>query len=598
MKHVSFHRLSVLGFGVFRELSEVDLRAGGMVLIVGENADATAATSNGAGKTTIFKALSWGLFGRTVDGLTTDVRHVDAVEASVVVMFAVDGEPFEVLRERSKSGGKLRLTSDGIDVSATKVAETQDAIDRLLGVDFDGFRACVLFGQGDTARFASPGLSDAARKDLLAGLLGLARFDAARDTARAEASAAAARSAEEAVALRVVEGDLASLRREVAEAEAEAEGLRRALSGGSERLALRREEIAATRRELISLNGERVAAMKALDEAREEFDEVVSLRVRASDLLHEVTRQLRETDALLDRYADGGDCPTCAKALGETPEELFAAAEKLRRKKKAVADRLDEIEARRVALSERMDEPFAAVRALDERKARAEALKGALSREAEALEWDLSAGADGIAGLGVKAAMARARVGALETEAKAHTTEAKLFEGSRAAWEWWSRVGFGPKGVPALALEASLPALTEATNRHLSILSDGDLLVEWTATTTGAAGREKEVLTCTITVEGAEGVAASGGQRRKVELATELALSELVAEAGGSRFDLLCLDEALDGLDALAARRVVEWLRGLDKSSIFVVSHSDAVADAFDRVVVVHKSDGAATVIV
>ena len=69
---ITFKQLTASNFGVLTKAS-IPLDGQGLVLIRGVNNDTTAASSNGSGKTTMFKAMSWCLFGEVVgDGRVTN----------------------------------------------------------------------------------------------------------------------------------------------------------------------------------------------------------------------------------------------------------------------------------------------------------------------------------------------------------------------------------------------------------------------------------------------------------------------------------------------------------------------------------------------
>jgi hypothetical protein len=87
--------------------------------------------SNGAGKSSIWDALCWCLFGRTVSGLWgTDLRTWDSkTHAFVRVMVRVDGEKALIVRSTKTNG----LWIDG------KLCE-QAAVDELIGLSYATFR--------------------------------------------------------------------------------------------------------------------------------------------------------------------------------------------------------------------------------------------------------------------------------------------------------------------------------------------------------------------------------------------------------------------------------------------------------------------------
>jgi DNA repair exonuclease SbcCD ATPase subunit len=158
--------------------------------------------------------------------------------------------------------------------------------------------------------------------------------------------------------------------------------------------------------------------------------------------------------------------------------------------------------------------------------------------------------------------------------------------------------GFGPGGLPSYLLDSVVPVVAERANRYLEILSDGDLRIQLDTLTTLKGGAVRDKLSVIPTIEGQEGVAPSGGQLKKMTLACDLALMDLLASREGAAVDLLLLDEVLDGLDAAGRARVMDLLEVLraQRSTIIVISHDPEIVEKFGKAVTVVKSGGAATV--
>lgn len=95
--------------------------------------------ANGVGKSTLFAAACWALYGRTPDGLrNTDIEPwtADKKNSFVSVTFSLDGNEHKITRKTHPS----ILTFDGKDVS-------QEFIDKRLCMNFTTFTNSVLAGQ-------------------------------------------------------------------------------------------------------------------------------------------------------------------------------------------------------------------------------------------------------------------------------------------------------------------------------------------------------------------------------------------------------------------------------------------------------------------
>jgi DNA repair exonuclease SbcCD ATPase subunit len=154
---------------------------------------------------------------------------------------------------------------------------------------------------------------------------------------------------------------------------------------------------------------------------------------------------------------------------------------------------------------------------------------------------------------------------------------------------------FGPAGVRAHILDTVTPFLNDRTADYLSALSDGAIQATWTTLTKSASGDLKEKFSIEVTTEkdGDSFAALSGGEKRKVRLATALALQDLVASRASHPIDLWIGDEIDDALDPAGLERLMTILerKARERGTVLVISHND-LADWCDQITTVRKKDG------
>jgi DNA repair exonuclease SbcCD ATPase subunit len=158
---------------------------------------------------------------------------------------------------------------------------------------------------------------------------------------------------------------------------------------------------------------------------------------------------------------------------------------------------------------------------------------------------------------------------------------------------------FSPAGVRAHILDTVTPYLNDKTAEYLSALSDGSITAVWStlAETTKGELREK----FNIEVKNATGAQSfkglSGGEKRKVRLATMLALQDLVSTRATKPLSLFIGDEIDDALDPAGLERLMGIFerKARDKGTVLVISHND-LADWCDEVATVTKEGGFSTV--
>jgi exonuclease SbcC len=193
-------QLILRNIGPFRGTHAVDFSGlGDIFLIYGKT---------GAGKTTIFDAISYAFYGEAPGerkGLARDMRsqYADPAEESAVSFsFTVSGKrwrikrtlPFEKLGTRS---GKIQSVAEEVtlerwdvngwkDDSSTNKSDTNARIEALLGLSSEEFSRIVLLPQGEFARFLR--LNSNERKAVLAKLFPVEKYarvtELARDKAR------------------------------------------------------------------------------------------------------------------------------------------------------------------------------------------------------------------------------------------------------------------------------------------------------------------------------------------------------------------------------------------------------------------------------
>lgn len=616
----------------------------GLTLILGDNQDTLAADNNGAGKTTLAKAITWGLFGETLDKDKYDEVIRDGTKRTYVrQVFERAGNLWIVRRTREKGSPGLSLSraktrkfnvdwdeveQEDFDGSA---AEVQAKICELVGKDFRAFCNTQFFGQGDIGRFYSS--TDAVRKDSIHRVL---RSDIYR---RAE------KHLREKVMrpLRQAVTDLEADLRSVADKRGEynLEDLKRRQTEFEEYRGRQVESAvdsirtveAETRRDKAELQVERDRLSSELTLLRKEatnYDKeglteelrrqealAESLRAETRDRagqMGEIRSRVKVYDEQLARL-EGDECPTCSSPLGEgKPLELKTALAKrrdawvegLRDFKRSqdeaeteLASANDRARELRVAIqrAERVDINISTyVDGLERVDAELKRVQREARKKAQSIIEQMDEWGDRENPFDSSVETAEARLAELNKQ------ECELLESLEAARtevamrEYWLRA-FGPQGIPSLLLDSVMPYLTQRSNHHLETLTDGDITVEITNQRDLKKGAKKEEIVVACCIEGVQDAKPSVGQKKKLEIATNMALMDLAVVQDGES-DLLVMDEVLDGLDAEGVSRVLRLLDELraKRPSIFVVTHDPSLAESFEHAVLVTKRDKASTV--
>ncbi len=119
----------------------------------------------GAGKTTVFTAMTFALFGRTNDNRTDNLRSQFAsptTETFVELTFTHDGTDYTIRRNpsymRPKARGrgeteeKASVTMSYGETVLTRSTEVSEAVTRILGVDYNQWKQIAMLAQGEFRR--------------------------------------------------------------------------------------------------------------------------------------------------------------------------------------------------------------------------------------------------------------------------------------------------------------------------------------------------------------------------------------------------------------------------------------------------------------
>ncbi|MFA5375727.1 MAG: SMC family ATPase [Dehalococcoidia bacterium] len=150
---------------------------------------------NGNGKSALLDAMTWALWGKSRAKTDDELIHLGMTDMEVEFEFAVGRERYRVIRKRSKAKSRRAgqsvldfqvAASDGFrSISGNAIRETEHKIIDTLRMDYDTFinSAYLVQGRADEFSKKEPGK----RKQVLADILGLSRYDELESRAREQA---------------------------------------------------------------------------------------------------------------------------------------------------------------------------------------------------------------------------------------------------------------------------------------------------------------------------------------------------------------------------------------------------------------------------
>lgn len=637
---MKFNRLKIANFLTIK-FGEIALDNRGLNIIQGVNDDDTSADSNGAGKSSVVDALCWALFGVTARGAKGDAVVSLAMKKDCMVeVFMEHGKTmYRVARHRKHKEYKNSLTlharpSDdpghvAIDLTKGTDAETQKEVEKVLGCSMDVFLAAVYSGQ--EAMPDLPKMTDRDLKRLIEEAAGLERIERAYEEARIRRNAISSKmdtiEVKRQSCITRIARDEASLELKLREQAAFEEGrvvrvneaqnkvnetaaaLREAAAAGIA-LSPKAKEAAAQ----IDVLNETLANFSKLDQAARDAETAATkaeasigraLLIEARNTVATIQEQIENVDEALAE-----PCSECGKPHTEDDRHTYLSHR---------SNRLEDAQKNLKLVEARIREQIADVKKLKELAVAARAAVPDVAAE-NARRTELQAILDGHAELlrtasvakghweAAKSALAMRESepnpstsvveslrGSIESEAALlagmtsdHTKLAAELEVADAVVKV-----FGPAGVRAHILDTVTPFLNDRTADYLSVLSDGAITARWSTLTRSASGDLKEKFSIDVAnSKGGDSFSLlSGGEKRKVRLATALALQDLVASRATHPIDLWIGDEVDDALDKAGLERLMVILerRARERGTVLIISHN-SLSDWCDNITTVRKS--------
>jgi exonuclease SbcC len=149
---------------------------------------------NGHGKSAIFDAITWALWGQSRAKSDDDLIYIGQRETEVELEFTVQSQRYRVIRKRIKrasatrpgqSSLELQILDNGAfkSITGNSLTETEKKIIELLHLDYDTFINSAFLRQGNSDEFSNK--KPAERKEILGSILGLSDYEKYEDKARA-----------------------------------------------------------------------------------------------------------------------------------------------------------------------------------------------------------------------------------------------------------------------------------------------------------------------------------------------------------------------------------------------------------------------------
>lgn len=646
-----FGKLSIKNFLVIGE-AEVDLHNCGLTLIEGRNEDDESANSNGAGKSSLVDALCWCLYGVTGRGVSGDAVINKKTKKECVVGVEVWTEGLNCYyiergRKSKRLGNNLivqHVIVDGNDVGSgceltkTTVADTQALVNELLGCSYEIFTSSIYAVQEKMPDL--PALTDKNLKTLIEEAAGIDKLQKASEIAHAKYQDCVRLTTETQGKIENLASELSNNKKLLDDVVYEREThIRNATLERAQQL--RYKDLLES--ELKKASALPVEAVEAIEKKKAKIQAKIDeysfieakgaekQRLAMSAQSHCVMTK-KEIEKEKEKIADlnkeinnleakiGTHCSECGKVYQaedlETAKKAIESqiANKTKEVLKQIEDFKKQVAEAKVLAKDAEDfkksmpnatELMSAMNELNERLKKNQDVQFQIDtqkRELQNLKKTIEATEEvtvkGETPYNKTIKTLEESIAKLEKDKKERESEHEKYAEQQKIAEAVDEL-YSRKGIRAHILDTVTPFLNERTAFYLNTLSDGEITATWQTLTKTAKGDFKEKFSIDVqSVKGANCFAGlSGGEKRKVRVATSMALQDLVASRAKKPIDLYIADEVDHALDASGLERMMSILEEKAKQfgTALVISHN-SLRDWIDNSIVVTKRDGISTV--
>lgn len=525
--------------------AKLNLARDGLYLILGRNK--LTGLSNGAGKSSlIIDSISYGLFGKSIrcitagDNLITDGSD----KMSVEITFIKNNKRSIISRKRTQ-GKSTKLTING--KSGNSIKETQQVLEKIIGMDYDTFRHSVCFEQGKMGSFSE--LSPSEAKEVLMRILQLNKYDGYYKKAKEISSELNLKQSE-------IEMELSLLKDTDVSPDTESR------KNTESRITVIKKQVSRIEKKY----KEYLETERQREEIKKQVNELKSKRYHHTQ---EVERLKRKAD----KFKQLDECPTCLQQVEvEYKKGILKGicAEEL--KEQQSIDKLDiQIKERVSTLPKSMTDKVEQLREQD----------NDLREELGNLKAELVS----IEKVAKEFREIKNKKVALSKKKKLLLNKMNIYTKLMNA--------FGKNGIQAYIIDNIIPELNHITNDIISKVADFRLDIQ----TQKQLKSGKEAETLDIIISDSVGDRSyynySGGEKTLIDFALRIALSIILSRRSGAQIETLILDEPFSSLDTQNKAKVLSAISYVKNKfqfkKIFLITHDYELQESCENVIEVIK---------
>lgn len=641
---IQFNEIQIHNYNSIEDV-QTDLNDLGLVLVSGKNDDGENAVSNGAGKSSVFEAIFWVLYGQDPVGRRKEVIKEGRTSCRVELDFNINNDKYTIFRERvGATNVNFKIVKNGIQLSFKDNTEAQNFLEsEVLYMDKFLFRNSIYYSPL-SLKFFDNSFTDLERKQILLKAMGIDYIlENALELTKQKLSVIKKDKEAEEIKLREVELtidnlDLNGIRNNYNMFETTRKQNIKRLEDRIQTCNLDDSiiiELESKRKEIedeISKN-ERFVQVNS-KETEKFFNEIESKRIiieeqnkqlfslgeEISDLNNKYNNNKNSADSQqksLDNIEKNKVCPLCG-AFNDSVDvkkhswELKDSISKLLSKNRTIkvdVEKLkkdyDKVNLRIIELKKEIEGTKDKIKkhsnSVDVFRnviiQKRNELKGIIKQienwseiknKIDQIEKEKELELNKVNPYKDLVNKAIEKLKDLNSKKNEIEKVLKKVDDEFLEYNWWL-TGFGVNGVINYLIDFIVKKINSIINSFLFCLSQGELKG---AITYQIQGKKKEGrLSFETDIYPHGNVKPSSGQQRKIDLAISFALNYILG-SGGMKSNILILDEVLDGVDSEGKKAIISLIREMNKSSVFLISHEEEFLDLFDKRWIITKKNG------